>query len=214
MDYLLKLIFLFIFCPSLQARERLVYQIDEVPANVRAEIEKKGCTIPKLGPIYRRIQSGIIKGDFSSQTKDDFAFLCKKDQFSKIVVIWSEGSPCPSEIHKERDDYFKNERLENAYSRNLRRESSKGLVKALKREKSNGKLRALVPVHPVTKKGKTSYVETEIYGGDMRKEVDNNAKIDLSSLRHDGIIDAYLDRGSIITFCYQGKWHKTRGATQ
>ncbi len=209
-----RIIILILLFHSLQAKEPLAYQLHELPPKVQAEIVKTGCSIPKLGYIYRRIKSGIIKGDFSAKTKDDFAFICRKGEFSKIVIIWSDGMPCPSEIHREKDDYFKSKRKDGAYSRNLRKVIPESLKDSLIREKRNQNAVFPIPVYPVTKNGEKTYVKLEIYGGDMRKEAINNANVDMNSLNYDGINDSYIDQGSIFTFCYQGKWHKTRGATQ
>lgn len=189
-----------------------MYELDQVPPHVSQEVTKRGCTLPKLG--YRNIKSGIIKGNFSDQTKDDYAFLCKKGEYSKVVIVWSEGSPCESEIHREEDSYFYNKRKNGLYSRNLRSIKTNRVIETLEREKRNkGKLK-FVPVEATIENGKKKFTKINIYGGDLSKEKEKNSKIDLKTLKHDGIADAYLDRGTIITFCYQGQWHKTRGATQ
>jgi hypothetical protein len=73
----------------------------QLPAPVRTELERRGCTIPQVpmvdGP------HNVIRGEFAKPGQTDWAVLCSAVHVSSILVFWN-GSPLdPAELSKTND---------------------------------------------------------------------------------------------------------------
>jgi hypothetical protein len=73
----------------------------QLPAPVRTELERRGCTIPQVPMIDG--PHNVIHGEFAKPGQTDWAVLCSIGQVSSILVFWN-GSPAnPAEIAKAKD---------------------------------------------------------------------------------------------------------------
>lgn len=73
----------------------------ELPSNVRAELERRGCTIPQVPMINGR--QNVIKGEFSKPGQTDWAVLCSIDRVSSILIFWNGSNLKPADIEKTAD---------------------------------------------------------------------------------------------------------------
>jgi hypothetical protein len=77
----------------------------ELPSNLRAELERRGCTIPQVPPQISMIKGrqNVIKGEFSKTGQTDWAVLCSIDRISSILIFWNGSSLKPADIEKTAD---------------------------------------------------------------------------------------------------------------
>ena len=73
----------------------------ELPATVRAELDRRGCTIPQVPMIEGR--QNVIKGEFSKAGQTDWAVLCSIGRVSSILIFWNGSGLKPAEIEKAPD---------------------------------------------------------------------------------------------------------------
>jgi anti-sigma factor RsiW len=57
----------------------------DLPAPVRSELERRGCTVPQ--PFTSTRPANVIKGRFTSANQTDWAVLCSRQQASSILVF-------------------------------------------------------------------------------------------------------------------------------
>jgi hypothetical protein len=58
---------------------------DELPAAIRSELERRGCSVPQ--PFRATRQQNVIKGRFTSADQIDWAVLCSRQRASSILVF-------------------------------------------------------------------------------------------------------------------------------
>ncbi len=73
----------------------------ELPGNLRADLERRGCTIPQVPMIDGR--HNVIKGEFSKAGQTDWAVLCSIDRVSSILIFWNGSVLKPADIEKSAD---------------------------------------------------------------------------------------------------------------
>jgi hypothetical protein len=73
----------------------------ELPRNVVAELQRRGCTIPQVPMADGR--QNVIKGEFSIPGQTDWAVMCSVGRVSSILVFWNGSETNPAEIAKRND---------------------------------------------------------------------------------------------------------------
>ena len=73
----------------------------ELPKNLSAELERRGCTIPQVPMIAG--PHNVIKGQFARAGQMDWAVLCSVNRVSTILVFWNGSEVGPAEIEKMKD---------------------------------------------------------------------------------------------------------------
>ena len=89
-----------------EAAERQIVRLSpaafpELPTNVLAALQQRGCTIPQVPMIRGR--HNVIKGEFSKPGQTDWAVLCSVGRVSSVLVFWNGSEASPAEIAKRRD---------------------------------------------------------------------------------------------------------------
>jgi hypothetical protein len=73
----------------------------ELPKNLLAELQRRGCTIPQVPVIERR--HNVIKGEFAKPGQIDWGVLCTVGMVSSILFFWNGSQANPAEIASARD---------------------------------------------------------------------------------------------------------------
>jgi hypothetical protein len=73
----------------------------DLPAAVRTELERRGCTIPQ--PYIGKSPGNVIKGRFTSANQTDWAVLCSRQRTSSILVFRGGVASRAVEIAAEAD---------------------------------------------------------------------------------------------------------------
>ena len=73
----------------------------ELPKNLVAALQRRGCTIPQVPMIDGR--HNVIKGEFLTPGETDWAVLCSVGRVSSILVFWNGSETNPAEIAKRKD---------------------------------------------------------------------------------------------------------------
>lgn len=73
----------------------------ELPKNLVAALQRRGCTIPQVPIIGGR--HNVIKGEFARPGRIDWAALCSVGRVSSIPVFWNGSEKNPAQIEKRRD---------------------------------------------------------------------------------------------------------------
>lgn len=73
----------------------------ELPKNLVAALQRRGCTIPQVPMIGGR--HNVIKGEFSKPGQADWAALCSAGGVSSVLVFWNGSETNPAEIAKRND---------------------------------------------------------------------------------------------------------------
>jgi hypothetical protein len=73
----------------------------ELPKNLRAELQRRGCTIPQLSMTEGR--QNVIKGEFAKPGQTDWAVLCSVGRISSILVFWNASEINPGRIAETKD---------------------------------------------------------------------------------------------------------------
>lgn len=73
----------------------------ELPAKIRRELERRGCTIPQVRTVNK--PQNVIKGEFTRKGQTDWAVLCSVNQVSTILVFREASERNPSELEREAD---------------------------------------------------------------------------------------------------------------
>ena len=63
----------------------------DLPAPVRSELERRGCTVPQ--PFTSTRPANVIKGRFTSANQTDWAVLCSRQRASSILVFRGGAAP-------------------------------------------------------------------------------------------------------------------------
>jgi hypothetical protein len=91
---------------SLEASDRQVVRLSpaafpELPKNLMAELQRRGCTIPQVPMVDGR--QNVIRGEFAKQGQTDWAVLCSVDRVSSVLIFWGASDVHPAEIEKVKD---------------------------------------------------------------------------------------------------------------
>jgi len=73
----------------------------ELPKNLVAALQQRGCTIPQVPMIGRR--HNVIKGEFLKTGQTDWAVLCSVGRVSSILVFWNGSDTNSAAIAKRKD---------------------------------------------------------------------------------------------------------------
>lgn len=73
----------------------------ELPNNLRAELQRRGCTIPQLS--MTKEHHNVIKGEFVKPGQTDWAVLCSIGRVSAILVFWNASEINPGRIAEMKD---------------------------------------------------------------------------------------------------------------
>ena len=73
----------------------------ELPKNLMADLQRRGCTIPQASMIKER--QNVIKGEFARPGQTDWAVLCSVSRVSSILVFWNGSASNPADIAKRKD---------------------------------------------------------------------------------------------------------------
>jgi hypothetical protein len=73
----------------------------ELPANIRRELERRGCTVSQVAADKK--PQNVIKGEFRRKGQTDWAVLCSVNQVSTILVFRNGSVRNPSELAREPD---------------------------------------------------------------------------------------------------------------
>jgi hypothetical protein len=72
-----------------------------LPAAIRAELERRGCTIPQ--PFGTTSPANVVKGRFTSPGRIDWAVLCSRDRTSSILVFRAGSATAVVDLASEPD---------------------------------------------------------------------------------------------------------------
>jgi hypothetical protein len=91
---------------QLEAADRQIARLSpaafrELPRNLSAELERRGCTIPQVPMIAG--PHNVIHGEFAKPGQTDWAVLCSVNRVSTILVFWNGSELRPAEIEKMKD---------------------------------------------------------------------------------------------------------------
>lgn len=73
----------------------------ELPANIRRELEHRGCTIPQVRADKK--PQNVVEGEFTRKGQTDWAVLCSVNRVSTILVFHNASPRNPSELAREAD---------------------------------------------------------------------------------------------------------------
>ena len=73
----------------------------ELPKNLVAELQRRGCRIPQVAHAGRQ---NVIKGEFAKPGQSDWAVLCSFGQFTSILVFWNASEINPARIAQRKED--------------------------------------------------------------------------------------------------------------
>jgi hypothetical protein len=76
----------------------------ELPANVAAELTRRGCTIPQT--TYTNKPHNVIRGEFARAGQRDWAVLCSVKGTSSILVFWNGAAKNPAALAPLEDRGF------------------------------------------------------------------------------------------------------------
>lgn len=149
-----------------------------LPKAISNNLIKRGCTIPQIFPSYDKPHN-VIKGEFSKPGQTDYAVLCSINRVSSIIIFWDGAIDNTSLIAKSTDS---------------------GYLQGI----GGGKIGFSREIYSVSIKQINNY-------HDNCKEVKAEYGVDLdcsipSSIDHQGIGDAFVNKGSGILYFHDGEF--------
>ncbi len=84
-----------------QVRRLQPASFTQLPEPIRAELDRRGCTIPQV-PIIEGPHN-VIRGEFAKAGQTDWAVLCSVNRVSQILVFWNGSPTNPAELSKAKD---------------------------------------------------------------------------------------------------------------
>jgi hypothetical protein len=142
-----------------------------LPTPVRANLERRGCTVPQVW--HDTIPANVISGHFRTSAQTDWAVLCSVDRASTILIYWKGGADSVAELGATLD-------------KNYLQEVGGGRI---------GFSRAIDVVDI-----RSMRQQFEQNGGPIPLVVD-----------HEGIDDAFVEKGSSVWYWHHGKWLRLAG---
>jgi hypothetical protein len=76
----------------------------DLPPAVRAELDRRGCTIPQVHGEAR--PHNVVRGAFRSGRRTDIAVLCSRDGASGILIFWGTDFRSTDEIARQPDEGY------------------------------------------------------------------------------------------------------------
>jgi hypothetical protein len=73
----------------------------ELPKNLIAEFQRRGCSIPQV-PMIKGPQN-VIRGEFARPGQTDWAVLCSVGRSSSILIFWNASEVNPGRIAETKD---------------------------------------------------------------------------------------------------------------
>ena len=73
----------------------------ELPTNVRAELQRRGCTIPQVPMVEGH--HNVIKGEFEKPGQTDWAVLCSVRRVSSILIFWNGSTETLTSLAEMKD---------------------------------------------------------------------------------------------------------------
>jgi len=73
----------------------------ELPKRIIQELERRGCTIPQVSADKK--QQNVIKGEFTSNGRTDWAALCSLNRVSTILIFRNASEREPLELAPQSD---------------------------------------------------------------------------------------------------------------
>ena len=91
---------------ALETADRQVVRLSpaafpELPKNLIAELQKRGCSIPQV-PMMKGPQN-VIRGEFAKPGQTDWAVLCSVGRSSSILIFWNASEVNPARIAETKD---------------------------------------------------------------------------------------------------------------
>ena len=155
----------------------------QLPDVFARELEALGCLIPQS--YGDSSPHNVIRGQFAARGQEDWAALCSRDRASVILVHWGGSARCPREVTG----------TDGAVIAGPDRDFLQGI--------GSGRIgfsRMLATTD--------SYHEYET-AKDSVEVIETPRRVKLD---HDGIEDAFLEKGSTVWYCRGGKWIALAGA--
>jgi hypothetical protein len=90
--------------PGDETRRLNPSEFPELPALVREELDRRGCTIPQVHGEAR--PHNVTRGAFRSARRLDIAVLCSRDGASSILVFWGHDFRTIAEIAPRPDEDY------------------------------------------------------------------------------------------------------------
>ncbi len=75
-----------------------------LPAPVRADLERRGCTVPQVWT--DSVPANVISGHFKTAGGTDWAILCSVDRVSTILVYWEGRADSVAELGSTPDKHY------------------------------------------------------------------------------------------------------------
>ena len=72
------------------------------PKEVQQKLQLMGCTIPQDEAVPTR-PNNIVPGEFATKGQRDWAALCAKDVFMRVVVLWGGENKCSMQASDRED---------------------------------------------------------------------------------------------------------------
>ena len=141
----------------------------ELSAPLRAELERRGCTIPQT--YAGRGPHNVVRGSLRSAGSQDVAVLCSRNRVSAILVFWA-GDPASVATLAERPDATYLQVVmpgQIGFSRQITIATPKAIGARL-------------------------------------------AAADAASIAHDGLEDAFIEKGSSIWYWRDDRWQELPGS--
>jgi hypothetical protein len=145
----------------------------DLPAAVRRELERRGCSIPQTYTAKAGRPDNVIRGHFISPTTTDWAVLCSRQRRSTLLVFRGGGV---------------------------------------------GKIDELAPGDDVgrlqdTGEGRIGYSRAiGVASPDDIREHNRNPTTPLPAILHEGIHDAFIEKGSVIWYWSDNRWLQLAGS--
>ena len=172
-----------------QADQRIVRlspsAFPELPSNVVRELQRRGCTIPQEA--FSKKQHNVVRGEFARPGQTDWAVLCSVNQTSRLSSFWTDPHYVSSILVFWSGSEKNPAEVAPMEDRNYLQGISADQI---------GFSRGIRPV------GKEFIMRHyRAYGGATPPPID-----------HQGIDDAFIEKGSVTWYFYQGNWLKLTGA--
>ena len=89
---------------SANVERRLPSTFSQLPQNIVRDLQARGCTVPQadFGPK----PNNVIKGNFATRQRSDWAVLCSKGGNSSILVYWGSSVKSPAELARAPDEAY------------------------------------------------------------------------------------------------------------
>jgi len=149
------------------------FAIQDLPGSIQRDLVRRGCTVPQT--YARKSPHNVIRGRFTSSSRQDVAVLCSKAQVSRILVFRGGATSSVVELASRPDSTYLQTigDGEIGFSRFLGVADAEYILEHYRR-----------------------------YGGTPPP----------TPLDHDGLTDAFIEKGSVVWYFYKGRWLQLTGS--